>query len=326
MQLKNTINYFYNIIADNIHQTKKYYYFDYYNNHYILISYSGDPNLLSTIYNLHLTLLRQGIYVHQIILNNNKNIATIINGTPYILLKTQYYIGKINFDTILAWSNISLNNNYSNHNNWILHNSNTHFIITKNNLQNSKLERNNIGNLWATKNDYLEYQISQLGNKYNLLKNSFSYYIGLGETAISLINTITNNQPKTICHKRIKKDDTIFDFYNPLNIIIDVKTRDIAEYIKTDFFSNTSKININKNLNKFLHNNQLTPKEHITFLARMLYPTYYFDLFEEIISGKESEEKIKKITTLSSEYEILLRNLYKYYRKTINIEPIEWLE
>lgn len=312
--MKNAIYYFYNIIVDNIHQTKKYYHFDYNNKHYILINYQDNPNVLQNIYNLHLHLLDIGINIHKIILNNENNIATIINGTPYILMQTDYFIGKINFDNILTFSNININ----------YLNSQTTFKQNKKKLdQVSKLERNNIGSLWEIKNDYLEYQINQLGQKYNLLKNSFNYYIGLAETAISLINNVQEIIPKTVCHKRITSNYTIFDFYNPLNFIIDSKVRDIAEFLKFNFFN---KININNDLNKFLTYNQLTNPEHIIFLARMIYPTYYFDLFEKIICGKESEQKIKKITNLTNEYENLLRKLYHHYRNTINIEPIEWLE
>ena len=35
-----------------------------------------------------------------------------------------------------------------------------------------------------------------------------------------------------ILHKRIKLNSTLFDLYNPLNLIIDFKVRDFAEYIK----------------------------------------------------------------------------------------------
>ena len=187
----------------------------------------------------------------------------------------------------------------------------------------TKLKRENIGNLWSIKNDYLEYQLNQLRKKSKILKNSFDYYIGLGETAITLINTTHDNNIKTVCHKRIKYNDTIFDFYNPLNIIIDAKVRDIAEYLKTKFFAGDD---ITTDLNRFLSDDKLNTNDHLIFLARMIYPTYYFDLFEEIISGKASDEEIKIITDLSSNYEILLKKLYKYYRKTLNIEPIEWLE
>lgn len=318
--MKNAINYFYNIIVDNIHQNEEYYYFDYDNERYILIAYFDDPNVLTDIYNLHLDILRNGGYVHQIILNKDNNIATIINGTPFVLMKARHYAGKINFNTILSFLNVNVYNNL----NVLLPNNYDLFIRRRvDNQKSSMLERGNLGELWSNKNDYLEYQISQLGQKYQVLRDSFSYYIGLGETAIAVVNSVSKNMIKTVSHRRIKCDDDVLDFYNPLNLIIDGRVRDIAEYLKISFFSGN---NITDDFNSFFIRTSLTRDEHLVFFARMLYPTYYYDLFEEVISGRKSDNDIKKITALSSNYEIFLRNLYKYYRKTINIEPIEWLE
>lgn len=310
--MKNAINYFYNIIVNDIYQNEFFYYFDYDNEHYVLIAYLGDPSLLNELYDLHLTLLKNGVYVHQIILNAEHNIATIINGTPYILMKARYYSGKISFNNILAFSylpnifNLPLSHN------------------TKNkNVKKSLLERVNIGDLWSSKNDYLEYQLSQLGHKHQLLRDSFDYYIGLAEAAICLANDIPQNMLKTVCHRRIKSNDTVFDFYNPLNLIIDGRERDICEYLKMRFFDG---FDINSDVNIYFNSVSLSRNDYLMFFARMLYPTYYFDLFEQIISGKKKDEEIKKITNLSSNYETFLRNIYKYYRRSFNIEPIEWLE
>ena len=40
----------------------------------------------------------------------------------------------------------------------------------------------------------------------------------------------------TISHKRITNQTTLFDLYNPLELIIDLNVRDVAEYIKFKFF------------------------------------------------------------------------------------------
>jgi len=306
--LKNAINYFYNIILDDIHQNDKYYYFNYNNNHYVLISYKDDPNLLNDIYNLHINLLKNKINVHEIILNKDNQIITIINGLPYILMKVKYYKGKINYNNVASFFNIPS------------------YIITNINSNNKKpplLQRDNWNVLWQDKNDYLEYQINQLGQKYKNLRDSFSYYIGMGETSIALVLSLPTNSIKTISHKRINSDDTVFDLYNPLNLIIDNRVRDLAEYFKTSFFNNK---NIIHELNHFITNSNLNKTEHLLFLARMLYPTYYFDLFENVISGKKDDAEIKKITRLTSDYERLLKNLYKYYKNIFNIQPIEWLD
>ena len=51
----------------------------------------------------------------------------------------------------------------------------------------------------------------------------------------------------SISHRRIHKKDTLFDLYNPINFIIDVKVRDICEYYKTCFLDNQNIIDDIKN-------------------------------------------------------------------------------
>ena len=299
--MKNAINYYYNLIVENIHQVGEIYYFNYDNNRYYLVLYKDDPKKLENIFILHKNILDSGIYTHQIILNKNNDIATIVNNKMYILIKTQYNDEKVDYYRILSFFNLRINRN-----------------------NKKTIENQNWAILWEEKNDYLEYLMSQIGEKYPQLRESFSYYIGLGETSIQLANTIImDNIPKIVAHKRIKSDDTLFEIYNPLNFIIDSRVRDIAEYFKSAFFNNED---IDNDLKNFLANKVLTKEEHILFFARMLYPTYYFDLFEDIISEKKNEKEIKKITKLLNNYEILLKKIYLYYKKTIRIIPIEWLE
>ena len=107
------------------------------------------------------------------------------------------------------------------------------------------------------------------------------------------------------------------------NIIIDSKVRDVAEYLKQKFFIGED---INKDLDFFLTNTKLNTEEYILFLARMLYPTYYYDLFEKIIKNKAKEMEIFNITNKVTEYENIIKKIYKYYKSFIKIPEIEWLE
>lgn len=294
--MKNTIAYYYNLTPENIHHQNNIYYFDYQKERFFLTPCHYDINEINEIYKLHIILLNQGIYVHQIILNRNNNPITIINDEPYILLKTKYYQEQITINHILSFSNIILNNSEKNIS-W--------------------------STLWENKNDYLEYQMNELGQKNPILKESFSYYIGLGETAITLVNLTKDlNVNKVISHKRINTNDTMYELYNPLNLIVDSKVRDIAEYFKSSFFNNK---NINYELNNYLINSNLNKTEYILFLARMIYPTYYFDLYENIIGNKEKIENIKKITDKTNDFEILIKQIYKFCKTKTNIQ-IEWLE
>ena len=124
-------------------------------------------------------------------------------------------------------------------------------------------------------------------------------------------------------HKRIDKNSTAFDLYNPLNINIDTKVRDAAEYLKHNFFNG---INIEKDLEYFLKTSNLNSEEYILFLARMMYPTYYYDLFEKIIKKEKEEKEIINIINKVEEYEKIIKKLYTYYKAFINIPVIEWLE
>lgn len=293
--MKNAINYYYGLYPENIHQNEKGYYFEYNNTRYFFTKYLGNPKEIEKIYNMHLQLLNQNFYIHPIVLNNQNQILTQINNEPYILMITIYYEGKITINDILYFSKT-----YSN-------------IQTKEDW----------GELWSQKNDYLEYQISMLGQKHKIIRDSFSYYIGLGETAIQLVNSLEKTSvPLVFAHRRIGNNDTKFDLYNPLNITVDYQVRDMAEYLKNRFFNGED---INEELSLYLNNTKLSTYEYYLFLARLIYPTYYFDLYEEIITDRKKDEEIKKITDKVSDFEKIIKTVYLYYKSFLPIK-IDWLE
>ncbi len=303
--MKNAINYFYNMIIDDIHQNDKMHYFDYMGSHYALVVYEGEVALLQDIYNLHIEVLKRGVYVHQIILNKDGGVATLINGIPYIMMRLHYGDREISFDDLLPFFNCYYDGN-------------------------SKLSRSNWESLWSNKIDYLEYEINQLGQKHPEIRDTFSYFVGLGETSIQLVNMVNSYSKegrimaiKSISHDRIKNNSTLFDLYNPLNLVVDYRVRDVAEYLKHRYYDG---YNIENELNNFLFHSNLTGNEYLLFLARMIYPTYYFDLYEDIISGAKSSEELKKITNRVNDYQKLIQYIYTYYKSFLRITPIEWLE
>ena len=66
--------------------------------------------------------------------------------------------------------------------------------------------------------------------------------------------------------------------------------------------------------------------EAILFMARMLYPSYYFDLYDEIINKETKESKLLNIRNKICEYEELLKEIYSYLHLKYNIPEIEWLK
>ena len=295
--MKNAINYYYGLYPENIHQTEKGYYFNVNQTRYFLTKYLGDLKEIKQIYDMHLHLLSQNFYVHPIILNKQNQILTTINDEQYILMITIYYENKITINDIISFAKPIIN---------------------------YELQTPNWGNLWAQKSDYLEYQISMLGQKHPLIRESFSYYIGLGETAIQLVNSLEKTKVPLVCaHKRIGRNDRWYDLYNPLNITIDFSVRDMAEYFKNCFFSGKD---IHNELAYYFRNVKLSTYEYFLFLARLIYPTYYFDLYEEIITDRKKDEEIKKIIIKVDDFEKILKEIYSYYKTFLPIPRIEWLE
>ncbi len=303
--MKNNIAYYYNLQIDKIYQNKDYYYFTINNEKYELVIYTRDLKEQKEIYELNRKMINSNILVHEIIPNKDKFIVTIINNIPYILYKV--YINKEKKITLQELTYLS---NY--------------------NFEYSDiLKRNNWDILWSKKIDYLEYQINQTGKKYPILVDSFSYFVGLAENAISYVKNTTLEAQKeqidneVISHRKIHKEDTIYSIYNPLNIIIDHKSRDVSEYIKLSFLNNNQ--NIYQELDTYFQNNYLSYYGIRLLFARIIYPSFYFDLYEQIILNIKPESEILNITTRTKEYEKYIKNIYYYLKKYYNIPEIEWI-
>ena len=300
--MKNAILYYYGLAPLNIRQHNKRIKFTIDSSKYVLLPCDRNIEELKILYEISANLMQNHLYCHEFILNNNKEILTNINGENYVLFKTYYDEDSvIILDDLLLFSNIYVSDNYG--------------------LQ---LKRNNWIKLWSDKIDYLEYQINQLGKKYNLIRDSFSYFVGMAETAIMLLQNISfKHSSLVISHKRIKNNFTMFELYNPLNFIIDCKVRDISEFFKERFFVYPDVI---EEIKKYLQNSYLSEIDCQLFLARMLFPTFYFDLFEEVIHDDKEEKEIVKIIEKVDSYQFFIKDLYFYFKSYIKLPSIEWLE
>ena len=291
--MKNNISYYYNLDISTIHQKDKNYYFKIADKKYLFLKYEDNLDLES-IYKLDVYLL-QFLPIYKIILNIAGKIVTTINDNNYLLLEINNFDKKIDINEIIKLNNFNIQ------------------------LELPNLRMDNWYILWTKKVDYLEYQLSQIGRKYPLIRDSFNYYIGLAENAISLVNSVDyKNIVLGLSHRRIKDN---FDLYNPLNIVIDIRIRDICEYFKFNFFNN---IDIKNELLLFLNYNNFDINEKKLFLARMLFPTYYFDLYERIINNEVEEKEIKKIINKVDDFEKILKQIYHQFKNNQLI--IEWLD
>ena len=149
-----------------------------------------------------------------------------------------------------------------------------------------------------------------------IIINSFSYYIGLAENAINYFNNYqTSNKDSyvsdhmSICRRRVFFPNIWLNYGNPLSFVIDIPLRDEVEYIKNVFFYGKINdaydcFNLTIKLKK-LNNNSAN-----LFMSRMLFPTYYFDIYERVITNIEKQELVIDILKRRREYEIFLKYCY----------------
>lgn len=179
--------------------------------------------------------------------------------------------------------------------------------------------------LWSKRIDYIEYQMDELNSKYSLLSKITHYYIGMAENAIQLLEKMNNCiVDNCITHRRIKYNMNTYELYNPTLCVIDSRVRDLAEYYKDKFFY--TEISCNEILNDIYSNLSKMPQnETIMFFVRLLYPSYFFDLYDMIMMGLEVEKKLDIIMVKSMNYEKMLKTLLKEIKKTTYIDNIDWL-
>lgn len=289
--MKNILSAYYQIIIDD-KNLKENECFSYNNHLFCLYKYKRNIDEIKSLIDLNKYLLNNNIRMNEIIINIYNEALTYYDNMYYILIKINYRFNNMNFKFIEA----PLNKNFE------------------------ILKRNNWGYLWSSKIDYIEYQISHFQNKYPILIDSVNYYIGLAENAIMYFNMLKlDNVPLYINHRRVRE----IDLYNPTELVIDYKVRDICGYLKRMFF--TKKMTI-YDIKKYILSLNLQNIDYILLYTRMLFPSYYFDIYDRIINEEIKEEAILEITNRYLEYEELLYEIYLIIKRKINnIIGIEWI-
>ncbi len=223
---------------------------------------------------------------------------TIIHNKNYVLIKKRKKIQPLNY---------IINQNK---------------VILSYNLIN-KILRTNWTKLWTNKIDYIEYQILHIESKYKLLRNSIWYYIGLAENGVQYIkdNDLTKNTSTeyVISHRRINDFN---ELSNPLNIIVDHKSRDVSEYLKYLFIKKEYDY---EEIKKILQKKSLDEITCKMIYARMFFVTFYFDLYDDILNKRIEENKIENIIKRNSEYEDYIKNIYIIINEIKKIPEISWI-
>ena len=299
--MKNIIEYYYNIRIDELYNKKDYYFFDINGSYYIFKPYSSSLERSNDIYNINM-FLNNMIRMDNIILNRYNEPTTNINNINYILVRRndKYPLSLINIANMANMNNMYLLN---------MHN----------------LERNNWEILWSNMIDYYEEQIGENSKKYPLIRESIDYYIGLTENAISYVVNTKNNIHKEVSDMMVLSHSTLEKGLNdPENIILDHKARDVAEYIKWSFFNNNE--NIFNELDEYFKYNYYSFYGIQILFGRILYPSFYFNVYDKIISRKIDEKELNIIISKNKEYEYYLYQVYLYLNKYYNLDAPEWIK
>ena len=304
--MKETLEYYYGLDIENIEELDGKYHIKQENQDYFFVFYNRGIEELEDIINVSNEMIKKGINVHKILVNRNNSFLTKVGEYNYILfavsnLSEEYDI----FDMVKISEKLVLNNNKSN------------------------LYRNNWGTLWSEKIDYFEYQVRELSIEKDVVKNSFSYYIGMAENAISYVNNTNMKYGRdayqiVLSHRRVFYPNYKLNYLNPLSFVFDLEVRDIAEYLKAMFFKKNVNFCLDE-LSSYLKIRHLSFYEYQMLYARLLYPTYYFDVYESVMNKNGDEEELVNIIKKCDSYEEFLKKAYLEISKYAKIDKIEWI-
>lgn len=299
-KMKNAIQYYYGLYPKDISKSNGSYFFEYQKAHYYLTPYNRSMEELLELQKISLQLFEKRVFCHQFILNHQQELITVINQIPYVLLCVFVKAEEpISIEYVLFFSNLTVNDG-----------------------EKSPLKRNHWKSLWMEKNDYFEYQVNQFGKQFPKIRESFSYFIGLSEIGIALLNEVHIHPDLVISHRRIHPKDTLFDLYNPLNFVLDYKERDIIEYCKGAMLEEENMAPILENYIQIMN---LQEGELKLLLARAFYPTFYFDRYEKIINQHVEESILDDVIVNQEKYEYFLSHLYTFLRTKIVLPDMPWL-
>lgn len=288
--MKELIKYYYNIEVELISQKKDTYIIKSDTGIYVFKDVFRDKGEMEYIYS---KCLENNVRMHEIIKNVDNLYWTKYKDKEYVLLKIND-VKKIIEDTELE----------------------NKIIYIEKVVVNKQIEK---------KIDLYQRQIHELGIDDVELSTIANYFIGLAETSATIYNEVldTSEILSTIQRYRIYYPNFAINYYDPTNFIVDCRVRDMAEYYKFKQWNDKTNIeDILKNIEK----KNFSIEEIKIFLARIIYPTVFFDYFEENILTKKDIGKLNYILLKTKEYNNFLYELMEELGKRYGIKKISWIK
>ena len=287
--MESLLNYYYGINVRELKYKTDYYIVETGNGKYILSELYGNIDEVQKIINI---LNQTNIKYHLLVLTKDNNLYITYEEKNFCLLKVRCDLNaKI---PLLAFNQIKI----AGSSNW--------------------------SEIWSQRIDYYESQVEEVIKEPNI-KYALQYYIGLTEIAIyyynNLENLLTSNISYSLSHKKITSPINPLEYYNPLNMLIDIEIRDIAEYIKSAFFN---EILSDYEILHIIDNINFSESSANYFYLRLLYPSYFFNLYDEYIETNNLDNNLFLCIKKSSEFESLLSKIYSRLSMKNSIKIYLW--
>ena len=183
--------------------------------------------------------------------------------------------------------------------------------------------------LWDQRLEYIQNQCLvalNFDNDAHMILYEYSQFaIGLAINALQYLSDMKIDFNKkhyltTLTHRRIKKMDK-FELFNPFNLIVDHSSRDLAELYKNNLIDFDT-------LFLICQSYSYNVDEYEYLIARLLFPTFIFDIIEDIATDNTMYDYQNEIYyAISKQNEQLdkLKYFYKRISQLMLIRPIDWL-
>lgn len=303
--MKNFINYYYNLYISDIHLINGKYFFSYNNDNYMFKKCDEIIPYIDSIYELSKVISYKDSFYHQIVLNKDKSLVTFFENRPFIMLK----LSNVGNFAVSIFDVKGID------------------IIRNMDKKLAKLNKFNWTILWEKKVDYFEYYILNKKEEYKDLLNSFYYHVGVAENAIlyvkeALMNTDEDYMSRlVVSHRRFYKNMTLLCFYDPTLLIIDHRSRDIAEFLKYLFLINDYDF---ATIKDYFNKSKLTKLDAHLIFGRLLFPSFYFDYLEKCLFNNRIEHSYI-IEDRIDEYNSFLIEIYNILVSKFEMQEIQWI-
>ncbi len=303
--MKDKLRYEYHIEVDNLIIKEDYGMFYLNDKYFYFTKIRRQESEINDLLKLYMEMQEKGYLVNFIVPTINGSLTTVLDNDTYALVSIDSPLEEYSIiDMLKKWDMMKIKN------------------------FKSSLYRPRWSILWSEKIDYFEYQISNLGKEKPIVLNTFGYFVGLTENAISYVERVNNYIKPTnilinVCHRRVWYPNYRLNYDNPLHFIIDLEVRDVAEYLKGEALESLDDALID--LKCYLDMRRIDLYSLGMLYGRLMYPSYYFDIYDNVMNYDVSDECLEGIIDKIPVIEEFLRKSYLIIREYGSIESVDWL-